>query len=130
MNKNSFVSIYFTLGKLLIVKLNSSKKKVELFATIDLPPGVIQNHEVKDEKALSDVLKRVWQKLKIRERSVGIVIPEFSTFTKAMNLPRLDIGEIDEAVKWQADEYIPIEPKDMILDWKIIGETPEEFRIL
>jgi len=130
MDKNSFVSIYFTQNKLLIVKLNKSKKGVDMFAAIDLPQGLIQNHEVKDVKALADVLKRIWHKLKIKEKSIGIVIPEFSTFTKAMDLPKLDGGEIDEAVKWQAEEYIPLDPEQMLLDWRIISEKPEGIRIL
>ena len=130
MNRSSFVSIYFTSGKILVVKLNSFRKKVDLYASIDLPAGLISNYEVKDQKALSEILKRVWKKLKIKERNVGIVIPEFSTFTKAINLPKLEENEIDEAVRWQADEYIPLDPKEMILDWKIIDENPEEFRLL
>lgn len=130
MAKNSFVSIYFSSDKLEIVKFNPSKKKVDIFVTLDLPQGLVRDHVVTDEKALSILLKRVWQKLKIRERNVGIVIPEFSTFTKAMNLPKLDTSDMDEAVRWQAVEYIPIDPKEMILDWKIIGETSTEFRVL
>ncbi|KKQ56369.1 MAG: PilM [Candidatus Woesebacteria bacterium GW2011_GWC1_38_13] len=130
MDKNSFVSIYFTQNKLLIVKLNKSKKGVDIFAAIDLPQGLIQNHEVKDVKALADVLKSIWHKLKIKEKSIGIVIPEFSTFTKAMDLPKLDREEINEAVKWQAEEYIPLDPEQMLLDWRIISEKPEGIRIL
>lgn len=130
MTKNSFVSIYFSSNKLQIVKLSSSKKKVEFFATIDLPPGLIQNHIVSDEKSLSMLLEKVWHKLKINEKSVGIVIPEFSTFTKAIDLPKLEPGEMDEAVRWQAVEYIPLDAKDMILDWMVIGDTSEEKRVM
>ncbi len=130
MLKNSFVSIYFSSDKLQVVKLSSSKKKVDLFATIDLPPGLIQNHVVTDEKSMSMLLIKIWHKLNINEKSVGIVIPEFSTFTKAINLPKLDAVEMDEAVRWQAEEYIPLDAKEMILDWKIIGETTEEARVL
>ncbi len=130
MAKNSFVSIYFSSDKIEIVKFNSSKKRVDISVTLDLPQGLIKDHVVTDEKSLSVLIKKVWQKLKIKEKSVGIVIPEFSTFTKAMNLPKLDVSDIDEAVRWQAMEYIPIDQKEMILDWKIIGENLMEYRVM
>lgn len=130
MNNNSFVSLYFTSSKLLLLELNSSGKKAQVYAAVDLPEGVIQDHRVRDEKSLSDILKRVWQKLKIKEKSVGIVIPEFSTFTKSINLPKLERDELDEAVKWQAEEYIPLDPAGMSLDWKILSETEEGYRVL
>lgn len=69
MKNNSFVSLYFTSSKLLLLKLDSAKKKVEVFATVDLPQGLIQGHQVKDTKALADILKRVWEKLKIKEKN-------------------------------------------------------------
>ena len=130
MNNNSFVSIYFTIGKIFIVKLKPSKKRVELYATVDLPSNLIHNHEVTDVKLLADILSRVWKKLRIKERLVGIVIPEFSTFTKAIDLPKLEPEEIAEAVKWQAEEYIPLELDDMLLDWKRIKENKDGIRVL
>ena len=130
MNKVSFVSLYFTSSKLLVIKLNPAKKKVDVSAAFDLPAGLIQDHEVKDAKALSDVLKHVWKKSRIKEKAVGIVIPESSTFTKSLDLPKLDLGDLDEAVRWQAEEYIPLDPKGMSLDWKIIGGSDENYRVL
>ncbi len=127
---NSFVSLYFTSDKLLLLKLASSGKKVELRAEISLPQGIIKNHRISDIKSLSVILKRVWQKLKIKEKSVGIVIPEFSTFTKAIDLPKIDISELDEAVKWQSEEYFPLDKNEMIVDWKIISESEGGYRIL
>ncbi len=130
MIKNSFVSIYFSSDKLQVLKTGASGRRVDVFATIDLPPGLIKNHIVSDEKALSVLLKKIWQKLKIKEKNVGVIIPEFSTFTKAIDLPKLESEDIDEAVRWQAVEYIPLDPKEMVLDWMIIGENFEEVRVL
>jgi Tfp pilus assembly protein PilN len=130
MIKKAFVSLFFVANRLEILKLNSSKKKAEVFATIDLPQGLIVNHEVKDTNALAEILKKLWKKLHIREKSVGIVVPEFSTFTKVLMLPKLEMSELDEAARWQSQEYMPIALDDMVLDWKIIGEKPSEYQVL
>ncbi|OGM12693.1 hypothetical protein A3A76_04230 [Candidatus Woesebacteria bacterium RIFCSPLOWO2_01_FULL_39_23] len=130
MNKKAFVSLFFSSDKLQVVKLSAARKKVETFATIDLPNGLIVNHEVKDTDALGGILKKLWSKLHLREKSVGIVVPEFSTFIKGMNMPKLEGDELDEAVRWHAEEFLPIDPKEMIVDWKIIGSDAFEYQVL
>jgi hypothetical protein len=130
MLKKSFVSLFFTSNKLEVLKLAANKKKVEVFATIDLPEGLIANHEVKDLNSLAEILKKIWVKLHIHEKSVGIVVPEFSTYTKVLSLPKLLITELDEAVRWQSQEYLPFAPEEMVLDWKIIEENALEYEVL
>lgn len=130
MLKKSFVSLSFSSHKFQVLQLNSAKNKIVKFASIDLPAGQIENFKVKDKAALAATLKNVWTKLGIREKSVGIIIPEFSTFTKLFSLPKLETAELDEAVRWQAQEFLPSEPKDMVVDWKIVKRLKDKYQIL
>ncbi|HLE49345.1 MAG TPA: pilus assembly protein PilM [Patescibacteria group bacterium] len=130
MVRRSFVSIYFLNSQFQLVILSGSKKKVQKYTTIDLPEGLILNHEVQDPKLLGEILKKVWAKYKIKEKSVGIVVPEFSTFTKSFNLPDLAEDELDEAVRWQSLDYIPLNQNEMVLDWKVIKRTEASVQVL
>lgn len=131
MLKKSFVSISFASAKKIqVVKLTSSKKSVAKYISVDLPEGLIQNLRVKDEAALAKILKEIWKKTGLKEKSVGIVIPESLTYTKLLNLPILPNVELDEAVRWQAFEYLPHSAQDLILDWKIVGKDETEINVL
>lgn len=130
MANKSFVSLSFSTNKLQILQLHHSKKKVGKFATIDLPNGLILNHKVQDKRALAVILKNVWKKLKIKEKSVGIVVPEFSTFIKLLTLPKLASSELDEAVAWQAHDFLPSKMETMSMDWKIVKRFGESYHIL
>lgn len=130
MIRRSFVSLYFLKNKLQIVSLNSSRRKVAKYATVDLPEGLVVNHEIKDAKLLAEILKKIWDKYKIKEKSVGIVVPEFSTFTKSINLPDLSEDELDEAVRWQSLDFMPLNQNEMVLDWKIISKTKTSTNVL
>lgn len=128
MLKRSFVSIVFSANKLQILKLDTSKKKVEKYLTVDIPEGLIVNHEVRDVDVLAKLLNQVWKKAKIKERTVGLVVPEFSTFIKTLEMPPLSVEELDEAISWQAHDYLPKSPDLMTMDWRIArkekdGET-------
>jgi len=131
MLKKSFVSISFASPKKIqVVKLTSSKKSVQKYISVDLPESVIQNLRVKDVDALAKILKEIWKKVGLKEKSVGIVIPESLTYTKLLKLPNLPSSELDEAVRWQAFEYLPHSPQDLILDWKIVGKDEGEVTVL
>ena len=130
MQRKSFVAISFTQGKLQVVKLNSAKSKAEKFATVDLPQGLVSDYQVVNPQGLAQVIKNVWRELHLNEKTVGVVVPEFSSFVKPLELPKIEVAELDEAVRWQAQEFLPSGSSDMVMDWKIVGETPEKYQIL
>lgn len=126
----NFVSLYFLPDKLLITQLSSNKKKLQKYATIDLPKELIKDYKVADIDALSKILKTAWSKFSIKEKAVGIILPEFSTFTKFFKLPHLQPAELNEAVRWQAQEYLPTAVGDSIMDWKIARQEKGALEIL
>lgn len=130
MFKKQFVSLVFSSKKLQVLQMDLGRRKVEKFGSVDLEAGLVVNYRVQKIEALSEVVKNTWAKLKISEKSVGIVIPEFSTYTKSLSLPKLEFGEIDEAVRWQSQDFLPGSGKDMIMDWQLIGESAMNYTIL
>lgn len=131
MVKRSFVSVSFASSKKLqIVQLTSDKKKVKKSLSIDLPDGLIRSSKVQDEKVLATLLKGIWKKLSLKEKSVGIIVPESSTFSKLLTLPKLGATELDEAISWQAAEFLPVKRSEVILDWKLIREGKVDTQVL
>lgn len=129
MSEKSFVSLFFTPHKLQLLVLNG-EKIVKKFATFDLPKDIIVNYKVKDVAVLASFLKEIWQQLKIEEKYVGLVVPEFSTFTKSLSLPNLELSELDEAVRWQSQDYLPLKKQEMVMDWQIIKKEENKTQIL
>jgi len=127
--KKNFVSLYFTDSKLQILQINRVGKVIQV-ASVDLPPDLVVGKKVKDINVLAKILKSTWKKLSIRERFVGVVIPEFVTFTKLLTVPKLTESELAEAVEWQIKEFMPYGFSDTILDWKIVKTSEKEYEIL
>ncbi|OGM22349.1 hypothetical protein A2863_02075 [Candidatus Woesebacteria bacterium RIFCSPHIGHO2_01_FULL_38_9b] len=130
MFKKSFVSLYFLADRLLVAELSSNKRKLRAFASIELPKGLIENYRVSDVSKLTQLLQELWIRLRLREKTVGIILPEFSTFTKFFKIPKLSLSELNEAVVWQAQEYLPSALKDMEMDWKIVNKDLSGYEVL
>lgn len=126
----SFVSLVFTPSKIQIAKLNNARDKVEVLAEAEIPPGIIASYRVNNKEELVKRIKTLWARQKIHEKFVGVVVPEFATYTKSVTLPNLNNAEIDEALVWQLEEFLPSNLSDVIVDWKIIKRTPENVEVL
>lgn len=76
-----------------------------------------------DEKAVGEVaavIKKLFKDAKVSSRDVSISLPETQVFTRVMQFPLLTDAEIASAVKWEAEEYIPIPIKDAIIEHQVI----------
>lgn len=85
--------------------------------------GVAVDTNLTDEKTIADLagtIKKLFKDAKINSRDVSIALPETQVFTRVMQFPLLNDTEIASAVKWEAEEYIPIPIKDAIIEHQII----------
>lgn len=79
--------------------------------------------KINDDKDLSNfgqTVKKLASDAKVSSKKVVLSIPETQVFTRLMKFPLLNNEEIESAVKWEAEEYIPIPLKDAILRHTIL----------
>ncbi len=90
-----------------------------------------------DEKELSniaEVIKKLHKEAKISSRDVALALPESMVFTRTINFPFLTDQEIASAVKWEAEQYVPIPINDAIVQHQILERredvTPAKVEVL
>lgn len=83
-----------------------------------VPPEHAQ--EEKDYVPLVDAVKKLFKEAKISSRDVAIALPEPQVYTRAIKFPLLTDAEIASAVKWEAEQYIPIPIDEAIIQHQII----------
>ncbi|KKU15919.1 MAG: Type IV pilus biogenesis protein PilM [Candidatus Woesebacteria bacterium GW2011_GWC2_45_9] len=91
----------------------------------------------KDEKelaALANVIRKLHGDARISSKEVIIALPETQVFTRTIKFPPLTDQEIVSAVKWEAEQYIPIPISEAIIQHSIIerreNATPPEVAVL
>lgn len=130
MLSKSFISIYVTEDSIQLVELNDSKKKASRYSTFELPDQLIKNNKIEDCLTFSKILKEVWKKLKINEKFISLIIPEYSSLIKILDLPNVNMSEIAEAVTWQLQELLPQPIEEYVMDWKILIKNEKGYQIL
>lgn len=74
----------------------------------------------RDMANVADVIKKLYKEAKISSREVAISLPEPLVFTRTIKFPLLTDAEIASAVKWEAEQYIPIPVQDAIVQHEIL----------
>lgn len=74
----------------------------------------------KERAALSGAIKVLFHEAKISSRQVAISLPESQVYTRLVKFPLLTDSEISSAVKWEAEQYIPIPVDEAIIQHQII----------
>jgi type IV pilus assembly protein PilM len=99
---------------------------------VHLPEGVIRDGEVEDGVSLAEALKELWGQVGIKEKNVILGIANQKVIVRPVEIPYMEKEELESALRFQVQEFIPIPIDDAILDFDIIEEfmTAEEERML
>jgi type IV pilus assembly protein PilM len=98
--------------------------------------GVTPEHikEEKDLVPLSQAIKSLYKEANISSREVNVAIPESQVFTRTIKFPPLTDQEIASAVKWEAEQYVPIPIAEAVVQHVVIerkqASTPPEVVVL
>lgn len=98
--------------------------------------GATPEH-AKDEKellALADIIRKLHREANISSKEAAVSLPEPSVYTRTIKFPPLTDQEIASAVKWEAEQYIPIPVNEAIIQHSIIERkenvSPPEVAVL
>jgi len=109
-----------------IVELEKEGKTFKLLSSGALGYQGVVPSQAKDDKELAplaDVIRKLHKEAHIRGRNVAISLPEPLVFTRTIKFPPLTDQEIESAVKWEAEQYIPIPLSEAIVEHQIVERS-------
>jgi len=108
-----------------IIKLKKKRDSLTLasFGEAEIKPGVIEGGEIKDEDALSKIIKEAVPKMKgtkIGTKYVISSLPEEKAFLQVIQLPMMKEEELKKAILFEAENYIPLPIGEVYLDFQVV----------
>lgn len=109
-----------------IVKLKKEGKFFSLasFGEFPIKPGIVHKGEIKNQEALISILKDAIAKVKgekLQTEYVVASLPEEKAFLKIISMPIMEQEELMSAVKYEAENHIPLPMEEVYLDSQIIA---------
>jgi type IV pilus assembly protein PilM len=107
------------------VRANGSVEVVG-HGVLPLPSGVFREGEVADPEALGAALKELFADNKL-SRSVRLGLANQRVAVRSMRLPAIDDpAELETAIRFQAQDHIPMPLEQSVLDWQVVGHAQSE----
>lgn len=116
--------------KYLRLENRQGRREVAFFGGHDLPKDTIESGEIKNSKALSDILKTVFKPYRSKYPYLILSLPEEKGFLRLVRMQRIPEAEVRQALEFQLEEHIPYPPAELIFDFRILPapgpkQTPE-----
>lgn len=112
--------------KIVELAKEGSKWKLRASGVIGYKGKALQNiSDEKDFAALSQIIKKLHKEARISTKNVAVSLPETQVFTRTVKFPLLTDSEIASAVKWEAEQYIPIPVAEAVIQHQILEKRED-----
>jgi type IV pilus assembly protein PilM len=107
--------------KIAILSKNQDSARLISLGHIASPsPGIVSESEL-DLEAVSESIKKLFEEVNPPTRDVAIALPESKIFTRVIyDLPFLSDDELAQAIRYAAEEFVPMPIKDVNLYYQVI----------
>ena len=97
--------------------------KLERFGIMHLPPELIVDGTVMDSGSVVETIKELFEEQKTKVKEVALSVSGHSVIVKKIMLPPMSEEELEESIKWEAEQYIPFDINDVNMDFHILETT-------
>jgi type IV pilus assembly protein PilM len=116
------------------VELAVKPKGIELLhlGVAKLPPEAIVQGAFLNSGAITDAIREAVASAGIKAKSVATAVSGHSVIVKKISLPTMTREELEESIRWEAEQYIPFDINEVNLDFQILegGESEGQMDVL
>lgn len=86
-----------------------------------LPHEAIVQGAFLNAGAIAEAIREAVSSAKIRSANVAVAVSGHSVIVKRISLPAMTREELEESIRWEAEQYIPFDVNEVNLDFQILN---------
>jgi len=121
---NTSVGLEIDNHEIRVVELSGSSKssKLQIFGKISLPEDAMKDGMIQKPDIIAEKLTFLWNSHRISNREVILGISNQSVIVRTAQFPKVSLDKIENLVRFQAQEYLPMPLHTAVLDFLVIRE--------
>ncbi len=110
-----------------LIELERSGDSVVLLTagTIPTPPKALASNIPADQESVAVAIKKLIRDTGVKSKMVNVALPEAQVFTRVIDVPQITQRELSSAIKWEAEQYIPLPLDQVNIDFSVLREAKE-----
>lgn len=78
-----------------------------------------------DLASFANEIKTFWKENGFGTRDVAIALPEDQTYSRFLTMPKVSGDELESALRWEAEQYVPISLEEAVVSHQIVDEVDD-----
>ncbi|AOT68175.1 type IV pilus assembly protein PilM [Geosporobacter ferrireducens] len=111
--------------KIVIGKIDKDMIMLDKAFTVPIPSDLYQDGQIINIQKLKDVIEGTLEANKIRTKSVVCTLESSTIITREIVLPMVKPQELKEMVRYEIQQYLPIELEQYVIQYKLLEEFKE-----
>jgi type IV pilus assembly protein PilM len=117
--------------KLICLSKAGEHFQVEHYASVALPPGVMQENAIKDSAAITVAVKQLVAQTNGKIKNVAIALPVMAVISKVIQLNAiLNEIQLEEFIQFEAEQHLPHPIDEVSLDFQVLGANPKNPQLI
>lgn len=118
--------------KLVQLKKQGKKIKIQALGKVSVPEGLIDNGEIKNQEEVIKIIKRLIDKPKygkVSSDNVVACLPETRTFIKLIEITKTP-NNLADVIEIEIQKHVPLLIKEIYYDWQVIEDKGDTLLVL
>jgi type IV pilus assembly protein PilM len=112
-------------SSLKLVELSGHPPTLRAYATRSIPPGTVVDGVVREPGTLAQEIRELLAEARTKKRYVVSAVPNPALILRTLQVPKMPPKEMEEAVRWEAERYIPFPIDEVVLDFAPLDPLAE-----
>jgi type IV pilus assembly protein PilM len=112
--------------------LRSKGAELLHIGTAKLPPEAIVQGAFLNSSAIVEAIQEAVETAGVKTKNVATAVSGHSVIVKKISLPAMTRDELEESIRWEAEQYIPFDINEVNLDFQILegGDAEGQMDVL
>lgn len=127
------LDIGFSTLKVMQISWHGKRQVISGYGVCGFDPEAIADGVILDPEKVAKPAHELFSKHLIGDittRRVVVAVPAARTFTRTVTLPKLKDKDLDEAIRLETEQYVPVPIDELYLDFEVINTTEKEIELL
>jgi type IV pilus assembly protein PilM len=95
------------------------------YGQIPMPMGLAASDAAGDRDKVAELIKQLLRDKKVTEKNAVVGLASNKIFASVITTPKLDAAQLSKAIRFQAEQYIPMALDQVKLDYAVVDQSPD-----
>ncbi len=111
--------------RLVQLRRGSSHPALAAYGSVAVPGNITTSDSKIDQDKVSELVRQLVHENHIGVKDVVVGLPSSKVFATVITTPKLDDAQLAKAIRYQAEQYVPMAISQVKLDWAVIDQSAD-----